>query len=90
MKKIAVALALALTLAACSGGGSNNSDTDSNKNETSTRFIEICSDFRNSIYVDTETNVMYLWHSGGYSGCLVVMVDENGKPLLWEGAATND
>lgn len=36
----------------------------------------------NKIYVDTETGVMYYLHSN--RGGLTVMVDENGKPLIWE------
>lgn len=36
------------------------------------------------IFVDTETNVMYLFEEIGYSGGLTVMVDKDGKPLLWK------
>ena len=84
MKKLAAVLALVFTLAGCSSGGSNNDD------KTSTRFINVYSDFSNKIYVDSETNVMYYWYCGGYSGGLTVMVDENGKPLIWGGDQTND
>ena len=38
------------------------------------------------VYVDTETNVMYLILSE-YGG-ICVMVDAEGKPLLWDGGAT--
>lgn len=38
------------------------------------------------VYVDTETNVMYLRRLG--SGGICVMVDAEGKPLLWDGGAT--
>lgn len=38
------------------------------------------------VYVDTETNVMYLIRSDGGGVC--VMVDAEGKPLLWDGGAT--
>ena len=34
-----------------------------------------------SIYVDTETNVMYLARA---KGGITVMLDADGKPLLWE------
>lgn len=37
------------------------------------------------VYVDTETNVMYL--ISNYGGACV-MVDAEGKPLLWDGGAT--
>ena len=35
------------------------------------------------IWVDTETDVQYLYHSAGYSGGLTVLVDAEGKPLLY-------
>lgn len=38
------------------------------------------------VYVDTETNVMYLRRLG--SGGICVMVDAEGKPLLWDGGTT--
>lgn len=65
--------------------GCSEQKTDSMKSdntETTTRFIEVYSDFANKIFVDTETNVLYFWHWGCYSGGLSVMIDENGKPLL--------
>lgn len=37
------------------------------------------------VFVDKETGVMYLFAKDGYGGGLTVMVDENGKPLIWEG-----
>lgn len=36
------------------------------------------------IFVDTETNVMYLYEGLGYGGGMTVMLDKDGKPLLWE------
>lgn len=38
-----------------------------------------------NVYVDTETNVMYL--ISNYGGACV-MVDAEGKPLLWDGGTT--
>ena len=38
-----------------------------------------------NIIVDTETGVMYLFRGAGYRGGLTVMVDADGKPLLYEG-----
>lgn len=38
------------------------------------------------VYVDTETNVMYLIRSD--CGGICVMFDAEGKPLLWDGGAT--
>jgi len=44
------------------------------------------------IYADSETGVMYVFVKDGYGGGLTVMVDENGKPLLWDDwkGATNE
>ena len=81
MKKLislVLALVLIFALAGCNGTSSENETT-------SDRFIKVYSEYSNCIYVDSETNVMYFWHSGGYSGGLSVMLDENGDPLLWEG-----
>lgn len=80
MKKLAIMLALAISLSGCSSSGSKNED------DTGGRFIKVYGDFTNTILVDSETNVMYFWHYGGYSGGLTVMVDENGQPLIWEGS----
>lgn len=81
MKKL-ISLVLALVfifaLAGCNGGSSDNETI-------SDRFVKVYSEYSSCIYVDSETNVMYFWHSGCYSGGLSVMLDENGDPLLWEG-----
>ena len=71
-------LVLIFALAGCTGASSDNETTYD-------RFIKVYSDYSNCIYVDSETNVMYFWHSGGYSGGLSVMLDKNGDPLLWGG-----
>ncbi len=34
------------------------------------------------IWVDKQTGVHYLYHSGGYGGGLTVLLDENGKPVI--------
>ena len=81
MKKLislVLALILIFALVGCTGTSSDNETTYD-------RFIKVYSDYSNCIYVDSETNVMYFWHSGGYSGGLSVMLDENGDPLLWGG-----
>ena len=38
-----------------------------------------------SIIIDTETKVMYLWCERDYKAGLTVMVDSEGKPLLYKG-----
>lgn len=81
MKKLislVLALVLIFALVGCTGASSDNETT-------SDRFVKVYSDYQNRIYVDSETNVMYFWRCGGYSGGLSVMLDENGDPLLWGG-----
>lgn len=34
------------------------------------------------IWVDKKTGVNYLYHSGGYSGGLTVLLDKDGKPII--------
>lgn len=41
------------------------------------------------IIVDTETGVMYLYASGAQRGGLTVLVDEDGKPLIWDEYGRN-
>lgn len=36
------------------------------------------------IIIDKETGVMYLWVENNYKGGLTLMVDKEGKPLLYE------
>ena len=38
----------------------------------------------NQIWVDSETGVQYFWHADGYGGGLTVLVDADGKPLLYK------
>ena len=47
------------------------------------RMTVIYNDLSIEIYVDNETGVQYIF--GGYNG-VCVMVDENGKPLIYQQA----
>ena len=38
-----------------------------------------------SIFVDKNTRVMYLYNTTNYQGGLTVMLDADGKPLIYEG-----
>lgn len=49
------------------------------------RFVVAIAEGGNTVYVDTETGVMYLFRKEGYEGGMTVMVDADGKPLIWEG-----
>lgn len=50
------------------------------------RFIEIERAIGWKIVADKETGVMYAVSNGGYNtGNFTLLVDENGKPLIWDG-----
>ena len=38
------------------------------------------------IWVDTQTGVQYFFHQSGYAGGMTVLVDAEGKPLLYRRA----
>ena len=49
------------------------------------RFVRVSTDGAfgsNEIWVDRQTGVNYLYHSGGYGGGLCVLVDREGKPII--------
>ena len=90
MKKVICAILLIcilLMLVACS------TSTDKQTAETA-RFIvvhhELITDtndvMRIKILVDTETRVMYMYTTGAQESGLTVLVDKEGKPMLWEEA----
>lgn len=50
------------------------------------RFAYVNSEVYFDIYYDRETKVMYAVSTGQYNeGNIVMLVDANGKPLLYEG-----
>lgn len=78
MKKILIIICLILILLT---GCSNNEVTTNN------RFLILNPPFTKLsqyIIVDKETGVMYLYCKAANSGGLSVMVDENGRPLIYE------
>ena len=51
------------------------------------RFIKVMEESgfisSNEVLVDTQTGVQYLYHAVGNSGGLTLLVDADGKPLLY-------
>lgn len=84
MKKfyiILVTFILSLFLVAC--GNKKPAGDDPSK---SSRFVTVESTLIYKIVVDKETGVMYAVSYGGYnSGNFSLLVDREGKPLIWEG-----
>lgn len=81
MKRIAVCIlffACSLYFCGCSEAKVENDNSGE-------RFYRAIEGWYNDVLVDKETGVMYFYRKEGYSGGLTVMVDEDGKPLIWEG-----
>ena len=55
--------------------------------KTEQRFIKVMGESAfissNEVLVDTQTGAQYLYHAAGNSGGLTVLVDAEGKPLLY-------
>ena len=84
MKKLIVMLMLVVTLAGC--GNSSESDVRDGEKSSQKRFVPVEIAWLYEIVVDRETRVMYAVSNGAYNhGTFTVMVDENGKPLTWDG-----
>jgi hypothetical protein len=66
----------------------NTTKTETVVEHSQQRFQRVIKDNYSAliVYVDTETNVMYLRRIG--DGGICVMVDAEGKPLLWDGGTT--
>ncbi len=51
------------------------------------RFIKVAEEGgflgNSEVWVDTQTGVQYFYHAAGNSGGLTVLVDAEGKPLLY-------
>lgn len=59
--------------------------TDGNVNASNDRFILIYNEDGFKIYCDKKTKVMYLVKSVYKGGGITLLVDADGKPLLYEG-----
>lgn len=94
MKKKILALLLSLSILSLTGCVNENvSDTNKLHYLTSDatysidsedeRFMKIDS-INGWIYVDKQTKVQYLFVKRQNAGGLTILVDEDGKPLLWQ------
>ena len=94
MKRKILALLLSLSILSLTGCVSENvSDTNKLHSRTSDatysidsedeRFMKIDS-INGWIYVDKQTKVQYLFVKRQNAGGLTILVDEDGKPLLWK------
>lgn len=84
-------LTFAFTLAAC---GSSGEAADESKLSNRFRIVDtdtidgiqyICGERKAYIVVDRETKVCYLYGPGTHATFITVLLDADGKPLIWEG-----
>lgn len=81
MRKITAILLIALMLTGC---GSSSMSGETGKTN-SARFVKVIDCGRFDVYVDTATDVMYAVSSVAYNcGTVTLLVDREGKPLIWE------
>lgn len=86
MKKIIISLSIIIGI--ISIGWLLKDVTIQNVNATDNRFIQIYNQYSSDgfrIYYDKETKVMYLVSDIYKGGGITVLVDKDGKPLLYEG-----
>lgn len=88
-----VILIIAMLVVSVAFAVAGECDKNATKTETvvehsQQRFQRVIKDDNSAliVYVDTETKVMYLIRSIYGGAC--VMVDAEGKPLLWDGGTT--
>ena len=80
-----IMLAIALILTIKENGGTEQTIEKAKQQMEEKRFYEPQIDTGiGRIFVDRETGVCYYWYKGYNAGGLTVMLDENGKPLIWE------
>lgn len=83
MKRMILAVMLAAALAT---GCAEVESAQSEPVEVS-RFMEVENSWNWRVVVDRETGVMYAVSNGSYNiGTFTLLVDADGKPLIWEGA----
>lgn len=88
MKKIKLSIVIALLATTLLGCGERTIQKEAKKEQDSydTYFIRISSEYSGDIIYDSRTGVQYWRSSGAYnSGGLTVLVDANGKPLIYKG-----
>lgn len=82
LTKALVLLLLCLLLCGCS----KQVTLQNVQKDQSSMFVRIEHTFIWDVYYHKDTKVMYVCSRGDYnSGNMTVMLDADGKPLLWEG-----
>lgn len=84
IKRIIIVALLVATLLLTACFDEHETETAPQKAEARLVIVDRSTTYR--IYADKETRVMYLQTKQGYGEALCVMVDADGRPLMWEGA----
>lgn len=88
MKKIAIlgiVIAMLFSLCGCTINTGTGDVIDIATGEIKEeRFIKVYEEEAFYILADKETKVQYLVYAIGYKGGITILLDENGKPLLYE------
>jgi hypothetical protein len=79
MKRMIIIVLMAIMLTGC-----GRTTVDKETQPETSRFMELERTGKWLIVADKETGVMYSVSNGGYNiGTFTLLVDENGKPLVW-------
>lgn len=85
-KKLLIFLSSLMLSVSLVGCGSNSEDGVFEYRQIGDRtFVVINNTPNDCIYVDINTKVQYVRFTGGYQGSMSVLVDADGKPILYEG-----
>lgn len=76
---------LAFSLVACCGSGTAEAKVEEYNRLMTIKDVEITGSNETYILVDDETGVCYLFVDGYESCAVTVMLDADGKPLIWSG-----
>ena len=84
MKKIKILIMIALSATVLFG--CEERTIQEQKDSYNTYFVRISSEWGGSIVYDSRTGVQYWRSEGTYnSGTLTVLIDADGKPLIYKG-----
>lgn len=79
---------LAFSLVACCGSGTAEASDEKENRFFIVEDVDVQAAYnvyRGYVMVDRETGVCYIYLTGSNRGAMSVLLDADGKPLIWEG-----